>query len=56
MTLKEACQNYFHKGFIGFEYTTPTTGVCTIQTVEGKYEQKVSIEDGRMKFGEITKI
>lgn len=57
MKLNEWCKNYFHKGFVNFDYTSVDEGFCTVREYDGKmFKQFFSVEDGKVKFGSIKDI
>lgn len=56
MNLEQACVNYYHKGFLSYEHTSPVSGIVTINTQEGKYKQIVYIKDNRLTFGDVEKV
>lgn len=57
MKLNEWCKNYFHKGFVKFDYTSVDEGFCTVREYDGKmFKQFFSVEDGKVKFGSMKDI
>lgn len=54
--LKQACKDYFHKGFEDFIYTSPVSGIVILNTPEGRFKQIIYLDEGKMCFGEVETI
>ena len=52
--LKKACKDYYHKGFEDFVYTSPVSGVVTVNSADGRFKQIVYVVDGNIRFGDIS--